>query len=114
MASIIESQQRMNKYSVRLPASDKRFLKNTEVVHRDGTMLRIHCGFTMEDPEDPQWVWLITEHFGDLVFDKEDITSIVLSTSKILAKPISAGTILLMLFTMGFVFGLLLERFLSR
>ena len=110
MGSVTESAKKMKEYSAKVTATDPRFRNNIEVRHRyDGSVFKIHCGFVMEDPDDPQWEWLITEHFGDLVFAKDEITWVVLSKdqklsgSKNLAKTLVAtlllvgGTILIVM-----------------
>jgi hypothetical protein len=70
---ISESEQRAAAYSATLLATDPRFNQAALVLHEDGSLFRIQCAFLMVDPQNPQWLWLITEHFGELVFDKDDI-----------------------------------------
>lgn len=73
---ISQSQRRAAEYSSSLLASDPRFNASALLLHEDGSLFRIQCAFTMSDPENPQWLWLITEHFGEFVFDKDDIERI--------------------------------------
>src|SRR5678816_1465392 len=68
-------------YSAGLLATDPRFNNSALVLHVDGSLFRIQCAFTMKDPDEPRWLWLITEHFGEHVFDTDDIERIEESDS---------------------------------
>jgi len=73
MEKISESEKRAKAYSATLLATDPRFNQAAQVLHEDGSLFRVQCAFVMADPDNPKWLWLITEHFGELVFDKDDI-----------------------------------------
>lgn len=61
-------------YSATLKADDPRFLTAVEVKQHDGSMWYLRNAFWMPDPQDNQWVWIITEHFGEQVHDSADVT----------------------------------------
>lgn len=69
-------------YSATLTADDPRFAWHVEVRHVDGSLWYLRNAFHMAEqdtlgvpPEDRgKYVWVITEHFGELVFEAEEVT----------------------------------------
>lgn len=69
-------------YSVALTADDPRFNQDVEVRHEDGSLWYLRAAFWMIDPNDDQWMWIITEHFGEQVFAAEEVTIRVVPMDK--------------------------------
>lgn len=70
-------------YAAELRADDPRFNQDVEVTHEDGSHWYMRCGFWMPDPENHKYMWVITEHFGEMVFDVEDVTLRVYETGPV-------------------------------
>jgi uncharacterized protein (DUF433 family) len=60
-------------YAAELPADDERWNQSVYVEHTDGSVFFLRCAFLLQDPEDPGWLWVISEHFEELAFPREAI-----------------------------------------
>ncbi len=67
------SMERALAFSNTLLATDLRFHYATQIIHEDGSFWFLKNAFSMEDPENDGYVWIITEHFDELVFEKDEV-----------------------------------------
>lgn len=65
-------------YAVTLLADDDRFSHDVEVRHEDGSLWYLRKAFSMPDPENTRFIWIITEHFSEQVYDADEVTVNVL------------------------------------
>lgn len=69
-----KSKERALAYSNTLTADDPCFNRVVHIVHEDGSMWLLRNAFSVTDAEDTDYVWIITEHFDELVFEHEEVT----------------------------------------
>lgn len=71
--TIAASKKRADAYSNTLFATDPRFSTAVQIVHEDGSLFFIKDAFEMVDPEDSHFLWVITEHFEEFVFERDEV-----------------------------------------
>lgn len=67
------SQARMRAYSDALDSTDPRFRGWVHLQHEDGSSWLLRSAFVMRDAG-TGYVWILTEHFEDLVFEDDKIS----------------------------------------
>jgi hypothetical protein len=55
-----------------IQATDPRFQNIIKVSHEDGSRYELPDAFSVDDPEDEEFFWVITEHQGYFVFSYDE------------------------------------------